>query len=202
MSKAHNLIDEYFEYQTRYEKQYGKNTLVLMQVGSFFEAYQTLDNGYDLSKISSMLNVILSRKNKSIATIDKKNPYMLGFPVPVIGKYMRVLMENGFTIVLIEQISPPPSPKREITGIYSPATFIETDSEAVSSDNKYILSIFMEQNAEHKTKHKLVSVGLALLDLSTGKAWSTSCIRPSTTTSLPWMSHQFITLQHKEHIRQ
>ena len=170
MSKSYNLIDEYFDYQSKYEKQYGKNTLVLMQVGSFFEAYQTLDKGYDLSKISSILNVILSRKNKSISTIDKKNPYMLGFPVPVITKYMKILMENGFTIILIEQTTPPPNPKREITNIYSPATFIDIDSESGNYDNKYILSIFIEQNIEHRSKQKLISVGLALLDLSTGKS--------------------------------
>ncbi len=30
------LIDDYLEYQIQYEKKYGPNTLVLMQVGSFF----------------------------------------------------------------------------------------------------------------------------------------------------------------------
>ena len=33
------LIDKYFEYQLDYEKKYGDKTIVLMEVGSFFEAY-------------------------------------------------------------------------------------------------------------------------------------------------------------------
>lgn len=173
MSKqGSNLIDEYFDYHDKYQRQYGKQTLVLMQVGSFFEAYQTLDQGYDLSKISSLLNVIMSRKNKSITTIDKKNPYMLGFPVPVITKYMKVLMEHGYTVILIEQTTSPPNPRREITGVYSPATFIEPDSETCSADNKYILSVFIEENTtlSKGKKDRLVSVGLAMLDPSTGKS--------------------------------
>ena len=33
------LIDDYLAEQEKYEKKYGKNTTVLMQVGHFFEAY-------------------------------------------------------------------------------------------------------------------------------------------------------------------
>jgi len=33
------LIDDYFEYQIKFEHKYGKKTIVLMQVGSFFEFY-------------------------------------------------------------------------------------------------------------------------------------------------------------------
>ena len=33
------IIDEYFEYQEKYEKIYGEKTIVLMEVGGFFEIY-------------------------------------------------------------------------------------------------------------------------------------------------------------------
>ena len=33
------LIDDYLEYQETYQKKYGDKTIILMQVGSFFEAY-------------------------------------------------------------------------------------------------------------------------------------------------------------------
>ena len=52
------LIDDYFDYQTRYEKKYGKNTIILMEVGSFFELYG-VDNEKekigDLQKITEIL---------------------------------------------------------------------------------------------------------------------------------------------------
>ena len=37
-----SLIDEYFDYQDKFEAKYGINTIVLMEVGSFFEIYGTM----------------------------------------------------------------------------------------------------------------------------------------------------------------
>ena len=72
-----NLIEEYFEMQKTYQEKYGNLTIVLMQVGSFHEAYQTMDQGYDLSKLAEILNIIVSKRNKSILQVDLKNPYMI-----------------------------------------------------------------------------------------------------------------------------
>ena len=33
------IVDDYLDYQYTYQKKYGDKTIVLMQVGSFFEAY-------------------------------------------------------------------------------------------------------------------------------------------------------------------
>ena len=33
------LIKEYFELTQKYQEEYGENTILLMQVGSFFEVY-------------------------------------------------------------------------------------------------------------------------------------------------------------------
>ena len=35
------LVEEYFELTTKYKAIYGENTIVLMQVGAFFEVYGT-----------------------------------------------------------------------------------------------------------------------------------------------------------------
>ena len=152
MSKT--IIDDYFEYQEKYQKQYGSKTLFFMQVGSFFEAYQTLTQGYDLSIISNLLNILVSKKNKSIVTVDKKNPYMMGFPCPAISKFLKVLIDNGYTIILCEQVTPPPNPRREVTEIYSPGTYLENTSQ----DNNYILSIFIEEITQLKTNQHYLSI--------------------------------------------
>ena len=74
-----NLIDYYFKEQKNYENIYGSKTLFMMQVGGFYEMYETLTEGPDLNKISSILNILVSKRNKSIATVDRKNPKMAGF---------------------------------------------------------------------------------------------------------------------------
>ena len=33
------IVDEYLEYTKKWKKEYGEKTIVLMQVGSFFEVY-------------------------------------------------------------------------------------------------------------------------------------------------------------------
>lgn len=40
------LIKEYFELTKKYQEDYGENTIILMQVGSFFEVYGI----YDINK--------------------------------------------------------------------------------------------------------------------------------------------------------
>ena len=51
--KKKTLHHEYFAHQVYDEKKYGKNkTVVLMQVGSFHEAYATRTRGHNLQKLS------------------------------------------------------------------------------------------------------------------------------------------------------
>jgi DNA mismatch repair protein MutS len=37
------IVEEYLELTKKHKKEYGEKTLVLMQVGSFFEAYGLMD---------------------------------------------------------------------------------------------------------------------------------------------------------------
>ena len=66
------LIDDYLSEQINYEKKYGCNTIVLMQVGHFYEAYgvsndEEKTNDANMTKLSDIMNIQMTRKNKSIA---------------------------------------------------------------------------------------------------------------------------------------
>jgi DNA mismatch repair protein MutS len=161
-----NIIDEYFRIYNIYSNKYGKiNTLLFLQVGSFYEAYQTLDDGYELQKISDLLNIIVSKKNKSIIEISNKNPLMLGFPLITLNKFLKILIENDYTVVIGEQITPPPNPKRAITGVYSPGTYLEN----TNPDTNNIMSIYIEDVSNDKSGTNLI-IGLSILDLTVGKS--------------------------------
>jgi DNA mismatch repair protein MutS len=166
-----SLISEYFKNQNKYTKIYGSMSIFLMQVGSFFEAYQTLEEGYDLNILSNVLNMVVSRKNKSIPIIDIKNPYMLGFPCIAKSKYFKILIENGYTVIVMEQISEAPHPKREITEIISPGSYLD---EINTVDNNYILTIFLEEISNNK--NNVFHSGLCLIDSSTGFIKLYECI--------------------------
>jgi DNA mismatch repair protein MutS len=165
-----SIINEYLNHQKKYEKKYGINrTLVLMQVGSFHESYATEEIGPDLRYISNMLNIVVTRKNKSIKEVSMKNPLMLGFPSLALQKFLNILIENQFTVIIIDQVTPPPKPKREITGIYSPGTHI--DRTFNNNESNYIVSICIQEEKQLKKNYKLLCVGLSAIDLSIGNSF-------------------------------
>ena len=128
-----NAYTEYFANQLKYTQIHGRLTIFFTQCGMFFESYETLEDGYDLQILSSILNISLTRKDKSIP-VSNKNPYMLGFPCTVATKFIKILIESGYTIVIEEQVSPAPKPKRAVTGIYSPSTFLNEISPTILLD--------------------------------------------------------------------
>ena len=78
-----NQFIEYYNYYKKYEQQFGEDTIVLLQNGSFFEVYsQQLDDGsylgVDIHKVSKILNMLVTKKDKS-KPLSKSNFFMLGF---------------------------------------------------------------------------------------------------------------------------
>ena len=120
------IYDEYIQYCIDYEKKYGKETVILMEVGGFFELYGVDYNGNksgaDIYKVASLLGIQVSRKNKNIIENSNTNPLMAGFPSYTLNKFIDILVTNNKTVVLVEQVTSPPNPKRDVTRIISPAT--------------------------------------------------------------------------------
>lgn len=172
-----NIYDEYINYHNQYSKKYGKNTLVLFQCGSFYEVYSTVKNdisetfepgmGPNVHEISQLLNIICTRKDKSINTIDRKNPYMMGFPTISVTKFINILVDNGYTLVIVDQVTPPPHPRREVTGIYSPGTYINGPQKP---DHNFITYLFIEENIQKNGKY-LLCAGMSAIDVTTGKCY-------------------------------
>lgn len=160
------LTEEYFNYQEEYTKKFGKRTLVLMNVGAFFEMYETNEQGYDLNEISKILDMVKTKKSSKDPSVGIKNPYMIGFPVESIVTNLHTLTENGITVVVIEQTTPPPHPKREVTGIYTPGTNIMS----YTSDNSFVASIYIKEDKQLKI-NSLITIGVSLCDITTGKTF-------------------------------
>jgi DNA mismatch repair protein MutS len=163
-TKDENLIIQYFSIWTKYKKLYGDMTLILMRNGHFFEIYGLSEHHDILQHVSNICNLMITKKNKSKIEVNISNCYMLGVQYLCIEKYIKILLTNGFTIVIIDQTSPPPKPTRHVTEILTPGTYIDN-----TIDNKYILSIYIEQIKQTKNQNSL-AIGLSVLDLSTSKS--------------------------------
>jgi DNA mismatch repair protein MutS len=63
------LTEAYFKLQRLFESKYGENTIVLMEIGTFFEVYEVNNEIEQVGKakeIAELLNIQLTRKNKNI----------------------------------------------------------------------------------------------------------------------------------------
>ena len=98
------LIDEYLDDTIKYSKKYGENTAVLMQVGHFYEAYAVENdteniNADNLHRLSNIMNIQMTRKNKSIVDNSRGNPLMIGVNIYSIDKFIQILLNNFYTII-------------------------------------------------------------------------------------------------------
>ena len=164
-------IKKYIEYHEEYIKKYGENTVVLMQAGSHFNLFAIINDevniGPDIYHIcQNVLNNALqvTKQNKKKPEISYSNCLLAGFPVCSIGKYENILLNSNYTVVIVEQITPPPNPERGVTRILSPGTTVEDYN---NRESRYLMSIYIEKNA-YMNKDVFIT-GLSTIDLSTGK---------------------------------
>ena len=87
---------------------------------------------------------------------------MAGVPLYVIDKYINILTDNGYTVILVEQVSLPPNPKREITRIISPGTNIENNDIY----NNFLMSVYFTIG-----NNKFITCSLSYIDVNTNKSY-------------------------------
>lgn len=137
------IYDDYVNYCNVYRKKYGEKVVILMEVGSFFEFYAVDKDGEmegaNMYEICSLLNIQSTRKNKSILECSRTNPLMAGFPTYILQKFIEILLSDQYTIVLVEQITPPPNPERGVTKIISPSTYIDHTQPT----NSYLMCMYI-----------------------------------------------------------
>ena len=160
------LTQIYFELQRFFEERYGENTVVVMEVGSFFEVYEVNNEELKIGKakeIAEFLNIQLTRKNKSILENSIANPLMAGFPTFALDRYLEKLAQSKkYTIVVVRQKGEPPKVQRYIANIISPGTNFEYQSQA--SEN-FIASLIIGESKG------LYYAGYGAVDVTTGKSF-------------------------------
>ena len=154
------LLEEYYSYVEKYEKEYD-NIVCLYQCGSFMEVYSCDENVVPIKKISELLNIQVSRRDKKIMEVSKTNFSMCGFPDHALPKFVKILVDNKYTVIILSQVSPPPKPQRSVTAIYSPGTYIPDE---ISQYSNNLMSIYFDDACSHSI------IGISILDLSTAQS--------------------------------
>jgi DNA mismatch repair protein MutS len=167
------MIQDYFKTQEYYEKIYGKEkTVVFTEVGTFYESYAINNLGHDIESLAPLLDLTCTWRNKKIKETNLSNPRLLGFPTVSTDKYIKMLMDIGYTVILMDQhnISEKSDKKeliRKVSGVYSPATYFG-GSENINSDNQYMLCIYLEEEQQFGSIERLISTGISLIDVTIG----------------------------------
>ena len=165
-----SLIKEYFELSKNFQDEYGDNTILLMQVGAFFEVYGIYDKEKDSiisSKIIDFSQICeLNVVDKNIC-VGKNNVVMAGFKDFMIEKYVRKIQDAGFTAVVYTQDENVKNTTRSLAGIFSPGTYFQTESKNLTNSISCIWVNLIENKILFKGKY--VVVGIANIDIYTGK---------------------------------
>jgi len=164
------LIKEYFELTKRYQDDYGENTILLMQVGAFFEVYgihnekTEIISGSKIVDFSQICELNIVEKN---TCVGKDNVMMAGFKDMQIEKYIKKIQDSGFTAVVYAQDEAVKNTTRSLAGIFSPGTYFHTESTNLTNSTTCIWIDLVENKILMKGKY--VVVGVANIDIYTGK---------------------------------
>ena len=174
------LIKEYFDLTKRYQDEYGDNTILLMQVGSFFEVYGMSNtktgqiSGSKINDFSLICELNIVEKNTCVGkdpnnNVDINNTcvMMAGFKDFQIEKYVKKIQQSGFTAVVYTQDEAAKNTTRSLAGIFSPGTYFSPDPQKLTNN---LTCIWIELiNNKLLLKGKYVIVGVSNIDIYTGK---------------------------------
>lgn len=179
------LIDQYFSLTSQYKSTYGEKTILLMQVGAFFEVYgkkhKLFDGVLKGSSIDDFCSICdLNKSNKAKVSVShiwngeklQCGVVMAGFRDYVLEKYIQKLTAQGYTLPVIAQDETNPQ-KREEIGIFSPGSqFVEEPS--VMNNHIMCVSLFYKKPTRFSPKHRMY-FGISSIDVLTGETMVYEC---------------------------
>jgi Ubiquitin family/MutS domain I len=152
-SNEHELIlksvhVQYFDLHREYSSKFRREKMIIvMQVGSFYEMYQTDTEGPDLVEICRITDLIPAKLKHCP---DLK---LLGFPVKCLPKYKDLLTAEKYNVVVVSQFGTPPNTRREVQSIYGPRSMKSKDVIAIRTSGrtkKHLRNVFIK-TLEQKT---------------------------------------------------
>jgi DNA mismatch repair protein MutS len=163
------IVKDYIDLTNKWKKEYGEKTLVLMQVGSFFEAYGLIDDnnnivGSNIVEFAEINDMAISKKN---ICVGKSKVVMAGFGLPQLDKYIKKLQDNGYTILVYVQDTQTKNTTRSLNGIYSPGTYFSNESKDLTNN---IICIWINHSSNKIIGiGEQINIGISNIDIFTGK---------------------------------
>lgn len=163
------IIDDYLGYTRKWKTEYGERTIVLIQVGSFFEVYGIKEKdgnvvGSNIVEFSQLCDMVVSCRNQKH---KGKQVMMAGFGLAQIDKYVKKLQNAGYTIAIYTQDAQTKNTTRSLSEIISPGTYFSNDATVLSNN---ILCVWIHQTNKTKYTASSINIGIAYIDNCTGNS--------------------------------
>ena len=163
-----SIVKDYLELTKKYKREYGEKTLVLMEVGSFFEVYALINPdgsymGSNIEEFTKINEMAIAKKN---SIINERQVVMAGVGTAYVDKYIQKLQDHNYTIVIYTQNINGKNATRSLSEIISPGTFFPSESENLSNN---VMCIWLHKSKATKMMPPQVTIGIGNVDIYTGK---------------------------------
>ena len=169
-----SIIDTYFQETISLQNKYGDKSIVLMQVGSFYEVYgykNTVTGNIYGSKIIDFIKLCdfnMSEKKGVKGQKSHIHVLMAGFPDYQIEKYIQKLQEHFFTVAIYNQHKTKKGFERILDVVCSPGTYFNIEDD--QQHNRYTICIrLLVRNKNKINKCEKTYIGLSLINIITGE---------------------------------
>lgn len=172
-----SLIKDYFKKTNEYKEQYGEKTVLLMQVGAFYEVYglreqsTQLITGSNIEEFSHICELNISDKQ---ICVGAANVCMCGFRDLFLDKYLRKMEETPYTVVVYKQDIQAKNTTRSLLGIFSPGTFFSSENYEDKISNNiscvWIVKYKIPTYNETKLNPYNIIIGIGNVDIYTGRS--------------------------------
>ena len=179
-----SIYFEYIQLTKQYQSTYGEKTVVLLQVGAFFEVYgfrcpDTKEiNGSQITEFIRICNLNMSEKK---IVYDNRQVLMAGFRDYQLDKYLQKVTAGGYTAVVYVQQKQGSVITRVFDSVHSAGTFMSYEPELSQNITNNIACIWLDihkpvlQNRgggqiTSKTRDTIIC-GVAIANIFTGKSY-------------------------------
>jgi DNA mismatch repair protein MutS len=167
------IIQQYIDITNNSIIKYGQNTILLMQVGAFFEMYglktdsSNIYNGSRIEEICRMCDLNMSDKK---ICVGGESVYMAGFRDYSLDKYLKKITDNYYTaVVYVQDKQADGKINRIFQGSYSKGTYVNYETEASEQITNNVMCIWMDKIKNMNGGRENLVYGVSVADVFTGK---------------------------------
>ena len=168
----------YFKHYDANVAKFGAKTAILLQVGKFFEVYDYVHiaTGVSRTNVQTLAELCGCSVDPKPNSDPAYHRLFWGFPVMALNKYERILVNAGYTVVVIVQTKDATGDvtDRTLDHISSPGTFMEgSGALPVRREEQRMLGIYIEPYTDTSTRQQHWTIASTAFDVMTGAAVST-----------------------------